>query len=141
MSEPKNILFVDDKPSSHDYFRKRLDAQAYSVFMAFNLNEAVQAVIAKPITLVVLDLYFPGPIPAPLSNYYKRHGHELRLNQGQLFGLYCRDRKIPYFYLTAYSDVYRPDWESGEPAICLDKSKSDKNFMEIFKNTLGDAHE
>lgn len=62
----KTILFVDDKPSSHAFYRKRL-VDNYRIKLAFNLKEAIDALKSDKIALAVIDLYLPGEIPIDLS--------------------------------------------------------------------------
>lgn len=132
----KTLLFVDDRPSTHEYFRKRLDPELYTVKLAFDLREAVDAVKASGISLAVIDLNMPGKFPTELSPHYYKYSEVLRLNEGQLFGLYCRDRSIPYFYLTAHEDAFNLDIEGNMLVRCLPKSCNRDRFMSVLQQTL-----
>ncbi len=118
MSKPI-ILFVDDKPVTHAFFRDIMDKSTtytnYEILLALDLADAVEILESDSnITFkaVIIDLHLPGEIPEQLKNKYenKYNGH-IQLNEGQVLGMYLHERNIPYMYLSGFSQKYKPQLE------------------------------
>ena len=138
MSEEQAIiLFVDDKPSSHRYFRDQMDKskayQQYEIKLAFDLEEALDILdspVNRTIAAIIIDLHLPGEIPAKLSMAYEQqYKGKIQLNEGQILGMYLRDKNLNYFYMTAYLGKYKQELESGRGSFVLDK-ESNWGFFE-----------
>lgn len=56
----KNILLVDDEDSIHLLYRDELEEEGYTVFSAFNGEDALQMLSNKEVDLVILDINMPG---------------------------------------------------------------------------------
>jgi two-component system, OmpR family, KDP operon response regulator KdpE len=59
MSEPANILVVDDEPQIRRFLRLALETHGYSVIEAENAEAALRAAVTRRPDLVVLDLGLP----------------------------------------------------------------------------------
>jgi CheY-like chemotaxis protein len=133
------ILFVDDRPVTHAYFREQLQKDSRfnknTIELAFDLRGAIDLLNQDigQFVAVVIDLHLPNSdIPSELKLYNQQYGREIQLNEGQLLGMYLRDKNIPYFYLSAYTTKYRKDWESNPTPACLDKEVSAEKFIETL---------
>lgn len=131
------ILFVDDKPVTHAYYRDELKKDPRykncEIELAFDLRDAID-ILNKggmaEINMVIVDLHLPdSDIPEELNSYYQKYGKEIRLNEGQLLGLYLRDKGKPYRYLSAYPNKYRKDWEQAPEPVCLSKEVTASEFI------------
>lgn len=142
----KTILFVDDRSNTHAYYRDQLKRhstyQQYRIELAFDLEDAIEILTGKrvginvgDIVAVIVDLHLPGNITKELDKYHRKHADKIKLNEGQLLGLYLRDKNIPYFYLSAYEARYQKDWERLPKPKCLDKENSTE-----FISTLDSLH-
>ena len=148
------ILFVDDKPVTHAYYRDELKKSPKyrncEIELAFDLSDAIDILNEElsQIDAVVIDLHLPdSDIPSELKPYHQQFGREMQLNEGQLLGLYLKKKGKPYFYLSAY-DKYKEEWEKTEEwkktpdpkpklPICLDKEVSAEEFINVLSELLG----
>jgi DNA-binding NtrC family response regulator len=60
MSAPVRVLVVDDAPSAVDVLRRNLSARGYEVLTAASATEAIRALEASPVDLVITDYRMPG---------------------------------------------------------------------------------
>jgi CheY-like chemotaxis protein len=147
------ILFVDDKPVTHAYYREQLKKddryEKCEIELAFDLRDAIDILNMqfKETDVVVIDLHLPNSdIPSELKSYYQQYGRETQLNEGQLLGLYLKNKK-KYLYLSAYQNKYKEEWEKTEEwkknsdpkqlPICLSKEDSSDKFIKALSELLG----
>lgn len=140
MNTKNLILIVDDKPYTHALFRDFLKKKhpEKEIAMALDFAQALKIVNDRTPELycVVLDLFFPDiVIPEILKNLNMAHTNAVSMNQGQLLGEYLHDRKIPYFYLSAFSDKYQTSWESEPAPVCLDKGATEEAFEKALNES------
>lgn len=149
------ILFVDDKPITHAYYRDQLPKDPRykdcEIELAFDLRDAIDILNTQfnDIDAVVIDLHLPNSdIPSELKFYYQQYGRTTQLNEGQLLGLYLKNQGKLYLYLSAYADKYKEEWEKTETwqktpdpkpklPICLDKEVSVNKFIDVLSELLG----
>lgn len=87
MSEPVNILVVDDKPQNLSVFESILESPDYHLTKAQNAQEALMALFAKDFALIVLDVRMPDTTGFELAQIIKERK---------------RTRDIPIVFVTAH---------------------------------------
>lgn len=87
MSEPINILLVDDEARNLDGLEAILTSPEYRLFRALSGNEALLALLNHDFAVIVLDIRMPGV-----------NGFEL----AQLIKQRKKNQHLPIIFLTAY---------------------------------------
>jgi signal transduction histidine kinase len=87
MSEPVNILLVDDNPRNLDALAAVLDPSGYRLIRAHSAQEALLALLDGDFAAIVLDIEMPGLNGIELAALIKHRK---------------RTRDIPIMFLTAY---------------------------------------
>ena len=136
------ILFVDDKPTTHRYFREQMqkvnDYQQYEIILALDLEEAIDvldSLAKRTIAAVIIDLQLPGEVPVRLRKaYQQQYQGKIQLNEGQILGMYLRDKhpNLNYFYMSAYQEKCKQELEGIRKPLVINKEAD----WDKFKNTL-----
>lgn len=137
MSNKKLILFVDDKPKTHAFFRDYLISQdsKWIIEMAFGIEEAIDFITDNKddIFCVVLDLFFPDTdLESLFTKIVISPEKRVLMNEGQVLGVYIHSLGIPYFYMTAHRGSYQDNWEEDQPIACLGKEVDIKDFEKVL---------
>jgi DNA-binding NtrC family response regulator len=74
--EREAILVVDDSPDALEVLQRNLASQAFRVFTARNVPEAVKVLTATPIDLVITDLKMPGQTGVDLVRHVRENFKE-----------------------------------------------------------------
>src|ERR1051325_2806170 len=88
MSDPVNILLVDDKPENLAVLESILDHPDYRLTKALSAQEALVALFATDFALIVLDVRMPETTGFELARIIKERK---------------RTRDVPIIFVTAHS--------------------------------------
>jgi len=67
----ERILVVDDVMDTAEVIQRNLEREGYDVVVASNVDEAIEALSAKPVDLVITDLKMPGTSVLCLLSHVK----------------------------------------------------------------------
>ena len=87
VTEPSNILIVDDEPRNLDVLESILASPNYCLLRAGSAEQALMLLIDKPIAVMVLDVRMPGMDGLELAQLIKQRK---------------KSQSIPIIFLTAY---------------------------------------
>jgi serine/threonine protein kinase/ActR/RegA family two-component response regulator len=73
------LLVVDDEEMNRDVLSRRLERKGYQVVVAAGGREAIDAVAARPIDLVLLDVMMPGVDGLQVLQTLRRHHSQTEL--------------------------------------------------------------
>ena len=134
MSEPTNILLVDDQARNLDALEAILAAPDYRLFRAQSADEALLALLSHEFAVIVLDIRMP-----------EVNGYEL----AQMIKRRKKNQHLPIIFLTAYLQDDR-DILEGYGAGAVDYLSKPINplilkskvgvFVDLFRKTRELAH-
>ena len=137
------ILFVDRRPVTHAYYRdeliKDIRFKECVIDLAFDLQDAIDVLKVNNYDLVIISLhqgYGLEVVPDELREFYYKHNKILKLNYGQLLGLYLTDKKQKYCYLTVYPLMFDSNIETQD-ITCISKEVSSITFIDTISDLLG----
>lgn len=138
------VLFVDDKPHTHQVYREGLteNIKNLKIRLALDLEEAVNIIADEEdnLAVVVLDLYFPRAfIPKDLRPLHAKYKDKIRLNEGQLLGCFLTNKGKSFFYFTAYLEKYQDDWEDDGSKV-VEKGCTIEEFLQHVNSSIKAAN-